>query len=101
MSMAALDRLLAALIVGLAATGGISLLAGAPTDAWLFLLHDVLAGMLAVAIVAKLVRSVPKAVRARRWGPLAIAGLVTLAAGGAVVPAVPWGARGSLLWVGP
>ena len=99
MSMAALDRLLAALVVGLAATGGISLLAGAPTDAWLFLLHDVLAGMLAVAIVSKLVRSVPKAVRARRWGPLAIAGLVTLAAGGSIVAAFLWVAGGSIVWM--
>jgi hypothetical protein len=99
MSSAALDRLLAALIVGLAATGGISLISGSPGDAWRFLLHDVLAGMLAVAVVAKLVGSVPKAVRARRWGRLAVAGVVTVAAGASMVAAFVWVAGGSIVWM--
>jgi len=98
-SSAALDRLLAALIVGLAATGGISLLSGAPAESWLFLLHDVLAGMLAVAVVAKLARSAPKAIRARRWARLAVAGLVTAAAGASVLAGVAWVAAGSIVWV--
>ena len=63
MSAASLDRLLAALIVGLAATGAVSLVAGAPGHGWMFLAHDLLAGLLAVAVVMKLVRSVPRAVR--------------------------------------
>ena len=99
MSSAALDRLLAVLIVGLAATGAISLLSGDPADAWLFVLHDLLAGSLAVAVVVKLVRSVPKAVRARRWRPLVVAGLVTLATGGSIVGGFVWVAGGSIVWL--
>src|SRR5215211_492727 len=76
MSSAALDRLLAALIVGLAATGAVSLVSGAPRDAWLFLVHDLLAGALAAAVVVKLARSLPQAVRARRWSRVAVGSVV-------------------------
>ena len=72
MSAASLDRLLAALIVGLAATGAVSLVAGAPGYGWLFLAHDLLAGLLAVTVAMKLARSVPRALRAGRWGRLDI-----------------------------
>src|SRR5436305_9404499 len=99
MSSAALDRLLAALIASLAATGGVSLLSGAPVDGWLFLVHDVLGALLAVAVVAKLARSVPKAVRARRWGRLVVAAVVTAAAGTSILAAFAWVAGGSIVWL--
>jgi hypothetical protein len=99
MSSATLDRLLAALIVGLAATGVVSLFSGDPADAWVFLLHDILAGLLAVAVVVKLVRSVPKAVRARRWARLALAGVVAVAASASIVAGFVWVAGGSIVWV--
>jgi hypothetical protein len=99
MSLAALDRLLAALIVGLAATGLVSLVSGDPTNGWLFILHDVLAGFLAVAVVAKLMRAVPKAVHARRWGPLTVAGLVMVAAGTSIAAGFVSVAGGSIVWV--
>ena len=99
MSGASLDRLLAVLIVGLAATGAISLVAGAPAHGWLFLAHDLLAGLLAVAVVMKLVRSVPRAVRGARWGRLAITSLVTVAAVASLAAGFAWVAGGSLVWV--
>jgi hypothetical protein len=98
-SSAALDRLLAALIVGVAATGALSLVSGAPRDAWVFVGHDLLAGALAVAAVIKLARSAPRAVKAGRWGRLAVAGLVTLVVGASIVGGVAWIAGGSLVWV--
>ena len=99
MSSAGLDRLLAALIVGLAATGAVSLISGEPGDAWLFLTHDLLAGALAAAVAVKLARSVPKAVRGRRWARLAVATVVTVVAAGSLVAAFVWVAGGSLVWV--
>jgi DMSO/TMAO reductase YedYZ molybdopterin-dependent catalytic subunit len=98
-SAASLDRLLAALIVGLAVSGAISLVAGAPGHRWIFVAHDVLAGLLAVAVVTKLVRSVPRAVRGRRWGRLAVASLVTVAALASLVAGFAWVAGGALVWV--
>jgi DMSO/TMAO reductase YedYZ molybdopterin-dependent catalytic subunit len=98
-SAAALDRLLAALIAGLAATGAVSLVAGVPGYAWLFLAHDLLAGLFAVAVVMKLVRSVPRAVRGRRWLRLAVASLVSVAALASLAAGFAWVAAGSLVWV--
>src|SRR5215207_2148721 len=83
-SSAALDRLLAALVAGLAVTGGLSLTFGSPSGGWLFLLHDVLAGLLAVAVAAKLRVSVPRAVRSRRWARLVLAGIVSVVAVGSL-----------------
>jgi hypothetical protein len=103
MTSAALDRLLAALIAGLAVTGGLTLVSGAPGDAWLFLVHDLLAGALVAAIAVKLARSVPRAVRGRRRARLVVAAVVTLAALASLGPAFAWVAGGSLVWadVGP
>src|SRR3954471_10517367 len=98
MSSAVLDRLLAALIVGLAASGALSLLSGAPADAWLFVLHVVLAAFLAVAVVAKLVRSVPTAVRGRRWGRLAVGAGGTVGAAISILAGFAWVAGGSIVW---
>src|SRR3954453_21954571 len=99
MSSAVLDRLLAALIVGLAASGALSLLSGAPADAWLFVLHDVLAAFLAVAVVAKLVRSVPTAVRGRRGGRLAVAAIDTAVASTSTLAGFGWVAASWMVWV--
>ena len=73
MSHATLDRVLAVLVVAMAATGLLSLRAGAADTAWVFTVHAVLAGSLLAATVLKLRRSVPQAARAGdgggwRWG---------------------------------
>ena len=62
--MAALDRWLAVLVVAMAATGLLSLRAGAPSEGGIFTLHGVLAGALLAATAWKLRRSVPRAVGA-------------------------------------
>ena len=95
MSAASLDRLLAALIVGLAATGAVSLVAGDPAHGWLFLAHDLLAGLLAVAVVMRV--GAPRAVRGARWGRLAVASLVTLAAVTSLAAGFAWVAGGTLV----
>ncbi|HEV7810832.1 MAG TPA: hypothetical protein VGO64_09535, partial [Candidatus Limnocylindrales bacterium] len=103
MTSAEIDRLLFVLIGALAVTGGVSLVSGSPGAAWLFVAHDLLAGLLAVAVVAKLRASVPRAVRGRRWARLAVGLVVTLAALGSLVAGFAWVAGGSLVWldVGP
>jgi hypothetical protein len=100
MTTAAIDRLLAVLVVALAVTGLVSLRMGHPGDAWLFLAHGLLAGALAVMTAWKLRRSVPGAVRARRWGRLGLALIVTLATVAALVGGFSWVASGRLLSVG-
>lgn len=99
MTTASLDRLLAALVVAMAATGLLSLRAGAPGDAWLFVVHGVLAGALALAVALKVGRSVPRAVGERRTGRLALGLLVSLVAAAALSGGYVWVASGELLWV--
>jgi hypothetical protein len=94
---AALDRLLALLVVALAATGLVSLRFGAPGDGWLFAVHGLLGAGLAVTVAWKLGRSLPKAVRARRWGRLVLAGTVSLAAAAALCGGFAWVAGGRML----
>ena len=98
-STAALDRLLAFLIAALVATGFLTLRTGAQNEAWVFWLHGVLAGALAVTVAMKLGRSLPKAVRARRWGRVAIGLLLSAATIGALVAGFAWVASGRLLTV--
>jgi hypothetical protein len=101
MSAAALDRLLAILVAAQLATGLISLRAGSPPTAPLFVVHGVLGGALLMAVAWKLKRSVPSAVRGRRWGRLALgaalAGLTLAALGGGFA----WVASGRILHLGP
>jgi hypothetical protein len=101
MSAAALDRLLAILVAAQLATGLISLRAGSPPTAPLFVVHGVLGGALLVAVAWKLKRSVPSAVRGRRWGRLglgaALAALTLAALGGGFI----WVASGRILHIGP
>jgi hypothetical protein len=101
MSAAALDRLLAILVAALLATGLLSLRAGTPPTAPLFAVHGILAGALALTMVAKLRRSAPRAVAARRWGALALALLVALLATAALVLGFAWVISGRILAVGP
>jgi len=96
---ASLDRILAVLVVALAATGLASLWAGRTSDAWLFATHGVLAGMLAAAVALKVRRSVPRAVRARRSRRLALGLVLTVAASGALAAGYLWVAAGTVAWV--
>ncbi len=100
MGHATLDRVLAVLVVSMAATGLLSLRAGAAEAAWVFMLHAVLGGSLLAATVVKLRRSAPKAARAGRWGRLAFASLVSLGVVGALTGGFLWVASGELLTVG-
>jgi hypothetical protein len=100
-SGAALDRLLALLLAAQMTTGLLSLRAGVPATAALFWAHGLLGGALLVAVVLKLRRSGPPAVRHRRWARLALAALVTLLASASVVGGFAWVASGRLLSIGP
>jgi molybdopterin-dependent oxidoreductase-like protein protein len=99
MSTANLDRLLAMLIAALALSGLATLLAGSPDDAWRFVLHDLLAGALAVTVAVKVGRSLPRAVRAHRWtrlaGALALSAAAVLSLGAGLL----WVTGGRLVWV--
>ena len=99
MTTAALDRLLALLIAALVATGFLTLRMGAENEAWVYVLHGVLAGALAVTVAMKLGRSLPKAVRARRWGRVALGLALSAATIGALVAGFAWVASGRLLTV--
>src|SRR4029079_11624318 len=99
MTSASVDRLLALLITGLVATGLVSLWQGSPGGAWVFLLHAWLAGLLAIAIVLKLRASVPRAIRARRWGALARSPVLTFGIVAALVGGYLWAIDGRVVWV--
>ena len=99
MSSASVDRLLALLIAGLVATGLVSLWQGAPAGGWVFLGHAWLAGMLALAVAVKLRASVPRAIRARRWGALALSTALTLGVVAALVGGYLWAITGRVVWV--
>lgn len=101
MSAAALDRLLALLTVALLVTGLLSLRAGSPTTALLFVLHGVLAGSLLAAVALKLQRSVPRSVAARRWGALALALVLAFFTLAALIGGFGWVLSGRILTVGP
>ncbi len=101
MSAAALDRLLAILVAAQLATGLISLRAGSPPTAPLFVLHGVLGGALLVAVGWKLKRSVPSAVRGRRWGRLALGATLAALTLAALGGGFAWVASGRILNVGP
>jgi cytochrome b561 len=100
MSLATLDRVLAVLVVAMAATGLLSLRAGAADTAWVFTLHAVLGGSLLAATVVKLRRSVPRAARAGRGWRLGLGALVSLGVVAALTGGFLWVASGELLTVG-
>jgi hypothetical protein len=97
---AALDRLLAVLVVALAVTGLVSLRMGAAADAWLFGLHGLLGAALAVTVARKIARSLPKAVASRRWRRVALGSLLSLATVASVVGGFAWVAGGRILTIG-
>lgn len=101
MSSAALDRLLAGLLVVQLASGLLSLRAGTPATAPLFWLHGLVGGALLVAAAEKLRRTAGPAWRRRRWGRLALGGLLTLLVAAALVGGFAWVASGRILSIGP
>jgi DMSO/TMAO reductase YedYZ molybdopterin-dependent catalytic subunit len=101
MSAPALDRLLAALVAALLVTGLLSLRAGSPPTAPLFVLHGLLAGSLLAAVGWKLWRSVPRAAAARHWGALALAMLLALFTMAALIGGFAWVMSGRILAIGP
>ena len=101
MTTATLDRLLAVLVAAQLVTGLLSLRAGSPPTAPLFLAHGVIGGALLVAVVMKLRRSVPDAIAARRWGRLALGSLLAALAVAALAGGLVWVASGRILSIGP
>ncbi|HEX9635468.1 MAG TPA: molybdopterin-dependent oxidoreductase [Candidatus Limnocylindria bacterium] len=101
MSTATLDRVLAVLIGAQLLTGLLSLRAGSPPTAPLFVAHGLLGGALGLAIVLKVRRSVPRAVAARRWGAIALSLVLLLATTAALAGGFIWVASGRILTLGP
>jgi DMSO/TMAO reductase YedYZ molybdopterin-dependent catalytic subunit len=100
MTNAALDRLLAVLVVAMAATGLLTLRAGTAEVGWLFTLHGLLAGSLLVTVTIKVRRSAPKAAGRRRWGRLVLGLLVALLALASLIAGYAWVASGAILEIG-
>lgn len=100
MTNATLNRLLALLVVAMAATGLASLRVGSADGGWLFLVHGVLGGSLTAAVGLKLRRSLPAAVRRRSWFRLALGLAVSVVAAAALVGGFAWVASGRLLSIG-
>ena len=101
MSGAALDRLLAFLLVVQLTTGLLTLRSGQPATAPLFWLHGLVAGGLLVASVEKLRRSVGPAVRAGRWRNLVLGALLALFVAAALAGGFAWVASGRIWSIGP
>lgn len=101
MSSAALDRLLAILLVAQIASGLLTLRSGVPATAPLFWLHGLLGGTLLVASAEKLRRSVGPAIRARRWSRIALGGLLTSMVAAALAGGFAWVAGGRIWSIGP
>jgi hypothetical protein len=99
MTSASLDRLLAVLVVLMAATGLMSLRSGRPEDAWLFILHGLGAGVLAVAVALKIRRSVPRAVGGRHWWWLGIGLLISIGVVASLAAGYLWVALGQIVWL--
>ena len=101
MSGAALDRLLALLIVVQLTTGLLTLRSGQPATAPLFWLHGLVGGALLVASVEKLRRSVGPAIRAGRWRNLLLGALLALLVASALAGGFAWVASGRIWSIGP
>jgi len=100
-SSAALDRLLAVLLVVQLVSGLLTLRAGVPATAPLFWFHGLVGGALLVASIEKLRRSIGPAVRARRWRRLALGAVLAFLVAGALVGGFAWVAGGRILSIGP
>jgi hypothetical protein len=101
MSSAALDRLLAILLVAQLASGLLTLRSGVPATSPLFWFHGLVGGALLIAAIEKLRRSVGPAVRARRWGRLALGALLALLVAAALAGGFTWVASGRIWSIGP
>jgi Oxidoreductase molybdopterin binding domain len=101
MSSAALDRLLAILLVAQLASGLLTLRSGVAATAPLFWFHGLVGGALLVAAILKLRRSVGPAVRKGRWGRLALGAILTLLVAAALAGGFTWVASGRILSIGP
>ncbi len=101
MSTAALDRLLAVLLVAQLASGLLTLRSGVPATAPLFWLHGLVGGALLIAAVEKVRRSVGPAIRRRSWRRLLLGGLLTLTVAAALAGGFAWVASGRILSIGP
>ena len=101
MSSAALDRLLAVLLVVQLASGLLTLRSGIPATAPLFWLHGLIGGALLVASIEKLRRSVGPAFRQRRWRRLVLGASLSLLAAAALAGGFAWVASGRILSIGP
>ena len=101
MSGAALDRLLAILLVALLASGLLTLRSGDPVTAPLFWFHGVVGGALLVATGSSLRRSVGPAVRLRRWGRLALGRSSRCSSPPPWLGGFAWVASGRILSIGP
>lgn len=101
MSTANLDRVLATLIGAQVFTGLLTLRAGSPPTAALFMVHGLLGGALAAAALVKLRRSLPGAVAAGRWGAIAVATMLTIAVAVALAGGFWWVASGRIVTLGP
>lgn len=84
MTAAVLNRSLALLVAGVLVTGVAQWRVGTPPGAWIVTLHSLLAGVLAVAVVVKVRRSVPRAIAGRRRRSLALATLLSVLVAGAL-----------------
>lgn len=101
MSTATLDRVLAVLIGAQVLTGLLTLRAGSPPTAALFVLHGLLGGALAAAALVKLRRSLPGAIAAGRWLAIAVAGTLAIAVAVALAGGFWWVASGMIVTLGP
>lgn len=99
MTSASLDRLLAVLVVLMATTGLVSLRAGRPEDAWLFVAHGLGAGVLTILVALKVRRSVPRAVQGRRWWRLGLGLAISIGVVAALAAGYLWVALGQIVWV--
>jgi DMSO/TMAO reductase YedYZ molybdopterin-dependent catalytic subunit len=101
MGTATLDRVLAILIGAQVVTGLLTLRAGSPPTAALFVVHGLLGGALAAAVLVKLRRSLPGAIAAGRWGAIAIAAMLAIAVAVALAGGFWWVASGEIARLGP